>query len=78
MTKKDSGTGSFILGSLLGLLAGGITTMWMSPRSGDDRREDIQKIVVTFRSQAQQKVKDVVAKVQSLPPGKGDDTPPEI
>ena len=73
MAKKQAdGAGSFIVGVLVGMVTGGLTSLWMSPRSGEQTRGELQRIVVTFRDQAQERVKDVIAKVPN-PLGGGDD-----
>lgn len=65
--KKRNDTDSFMIGMLVGLFTGGFISFWMSPRSGEQTREELQKIVVTIGNQAQSRVKSVVGRGQDEP-----------
>ena len=71
--QKSKETTSFIVGMLVGLATGSALSMWLAPRSGKKTREEIQKIVVTLRSQAKDRAQSVVDLVQYRSDDESDD-----
>lgn len=70
MSKLED-TLSFIVGTGVGLVTGGIVAAWMSPHKGEENREELQRIVITFRTRTQNRFQDVTHQIQSaLPIGK--------
>jgi gas vesicle protein len=45
-----------------GLATGGLISMWLAPQSGQETRQEIHKIVVTLRTQAQDRVQSIVSR----------------
>jgi gas vesicle protein len=59
---------SFLIGVGVGGMMGSLIALWMSPRSGEETRNELQKIIITLRTQAQDQVQDAVQRAQTLFP----------
>ncbi|MFQ5924039.1 MAG: YtxH domain-containing protein, partial [Anaerolineales bacterium] len=60
MTDRTNGTGSsptsFILGSIIGAMAGAVTALLLAPQSGDETQEEIKKKASAIREDADRAV----------------------
>ncbi len=41
--KDGGGTSTFVFGTLIGMVTGGIAALWMSPRSGEETRDQLRQ-----------------------------------
>lgn len=61
---ESSGNGSFILGFLIGAMAGAAAALLMTPQSGDELRQTIEKKSIDLKDEAARRAEE--ARVQAL------------
>lgn len=78
----DRNGGAFILGAVLGAIASASATLWLTPRSGEEVREDLARRARALEQQAREAVEqvpvlsDIAAKIGGEPVAYGDEMAP--
>lgn len=63
--ERRSNVPGILVGALIGGITGAVAMLLLAPRAGEETRLKIQEKMVDLRDQANAKVKDAVASVQS-------------
>lgn len=56
MSKRNKSTGTFLLGTLIGSLIGGLTALLMAPRSGEETQQIITEKGDELRQEAEKRI----------------------
>jgi gas vesicle protein len=61
MANRDNGNGAFIFGLIVGAIGGAVATLFLTPKSGDDLRKDIEATVNETAGPVLEKAEPLVA-----------------
>ncbi len=64
MNNKDTGT--FLFGFLIGGLAGAVTTIFLTPQSGEETREQLQQKGIELQERAEKTLAETQTKVDAV------------
>lgn len=69
---------NFMAGSGIGLIVGSIVAIWLSPRNGEENREEVHFRVLNLQDDMQERIYDITDQVQTrLPFVKSADDDPQ-